>query len=72
MKEKAPIVVRVPVIRIRGNKTRLTGVVRISAEAELAIRKIAASTRLPMSWVASQLIEQAADVCVCEEVAINV
>lgn len=60
------IVLRTP-RAIPKKPVNLIGVVRINEEAELALHRLAAETGLSLKKVASELITQAAAICVIEK-----
>lgn len=65
---KTTITIRLPKPLGPRDKVKLNGVVRISEAAELALMELCGKTGLSMRHVASSLIEQAAAICVIEEV----
>lgn len=63
MNENPNIIIRIPSPDRQRDYIKLSGVVRVSAEAELAILELCGKTGLSMRNVASQLIVQAAKLC---------
>lgn len=57
------ITLRIPATKGRHDEARLTGVVRISPEAELALLALSGKTGLSLKYIASELIVQAAQMC---------
>lgn len=63
----AAIILRPP-RPVKPKPVNLIGVVRISEDAELALHRLAAETGMSLKSVASELIVQAAKICVVEGV----
>ena len=63
-----PAIVLRPPRPIKAKPVNLIGVVRINEEAERELHRLASETGLSLCKVASELIIQAAQICVVEEV----
>lgn len=63
----APAITLRPPSPVKPKPVNLIGVVRISEAAELALHRLAAETGLSLKSVASELIVQAAAICVIEQ-----
>lgn len=61
--DQTRIVLHIPGRLRNGRPRRLSGTTRVDAKAEMILRDICDATGLPMSYVASELIVQAASVC---------
>ena len=62
-----PAIILRPPRPVKPKPVNLIGVVRISEAAELALHRLAAETGMSLRSVASELIVQAAEICVIEQ-----
>lgn len=64
---RTPAIILRPPRPVKPKPVNLIGVVRISEAAELALHRLAAETGMSLKSVASELIVQAAEICVIEQ-----